>query len=69
MAVINNGLEVTKHRLELLSTITKRTVDLLLNQVDEGVLKHIKSNAELQTFHKDIDALIGAKLKKKFKIH
>ena len=68
MLMQDNTKEVTAQRVENIFKITKRTIDLLMDQVDEGVLKNIKSTDALEQFQKDVDTVIASKMKNKFKL-
>lgn len=68
MILNTNAQALTEQRLENLVIVTKRTLDILFEQVDEGVLKSIKSPEALQQFHKDIDSVILSKVKDKFNL-
>lgn len=68
MLMQDNAKEVTAQRVENIFKITKRTIDLLMDQVDEGVLKNIKSTDALEQFQKDVDTVIASKMKNKFKL-
>ena len=63
-----NSSSVTEKRLANLIQVTKMTMDLLLAQADEGVLKNIKGAEALNKFNKDIDTLIVSRIRSKFNL-
>lgn len=69
MVPISNQVEtINQARLNDIVLVAKRTIDVLLQQVDEGTLSCIKDKETLENFQKNIDDIIVAKLRKKFSV-
>lgn len=66
--LINNAFNQNLDRLTSISTVAHRTVDFLLNQAGEGVLKEVKTKEQLDDLNRMITDVLVAKLRKKFNV-
>ena len=65
----NSGLEITEKRLDTFSLIVKRTMSMLLDQIDDGTLKTIRTGSELTEFNKNIDSIIVSRFMSRFNLN
>lgn len=68
MEIVNQIETINTQRISNIVTVSQRTLDLLLNQVDDGVLAEIKDKESYVNFSKNIEDVIIAKLRKKFQL-
>lgn len=68
MEIVNQIETINTQRISNIVTVSQRTLDLLLNQVDDGVLAEIKDKESYVNFNKNIEDVIIAKLRKKFQL-
>ena len=64
-----NAESVTETRILNLFNLTKRTMDMLIAQVDEGTLKSFDSPQALTEFHNNVESILVSKIKDKFKLN
>lgn len=64
----SNASYITENRVKNLFSLTKRTMDILIEQVDEGTLTSFKSPQALVEFHNNVESILVAKIKSKFKL-
>ena len=64
----HNGLEITEKRLDTFSIVVKRTMAMLIDQLDDGTLKTIKNGGDLSEFNKNIDSIIMSRFINKFNL-
>ena len=65
---IDNRINVNKNKINNLVRLTKFTMSYLLEQVDEGTLKHLKTPEQINEFQKQVETVLLNKLKNKFNI-
>lgn len=65
---IDNRISINKIKINNLVRLTKFTMSYLLEQVDEGTLKHLKTPEQINEFQKQLESVLLSKLKNKFNI-
>lgn len=66
--VVTNSRDVNKFRLQQINLIARRTMGLLMQQADEGVLKSISNKEDFEEYNKYLDKVIATAMRSKFKI-
>lgn len=68
MYTYSNIESINKKRLEMFSLVAKRTLTALMGQCDDGILKSLKNNNDLEELLSNMDTVMLHKLRDKFKI-
>lgn len=66
--LIDQAYKFNLSKLNDVTNLTTKTIDTLLTQADEGMLKNVKTREQLDDLHKIIEDVLTAKLRKKFNI-
>ena len=66
--VVTNSRDVNVYRLKQINTIVRRTMGLLMEQADGGVLKSISNKQDFEEYNKYLDRVIATAIRDKFKI-
>lgn len=64
----NNAFNVNKKRLEIISGLARRTIELTVSTIDDGILSEIKDTASSKEFSNNVREVIKNKLRKKFNV-
>lgn len=65
---LNTTQEVTAGNINLIVTLSKRTMDILVNTVPNDILSKPTNINEVDSFNKDMETIITNKLRQKLKI-
>jgi len=64
--MIDNRTTVNENRLNMITKLAKRSMDMLVNDDKDDVLSKPNTGGELKSFNSDLDDIIVVKLRKKF---